>query len=87
MAVETTTYEVSTTAAAPIDITGAKQVTLMAIGNPVLLGTEISSLVNTSTTEYFFLPADTLLKFDGGNRTLFALASGGDSNLCVLVVR
>lgn len=80
-------YLVGQTEPVAIDIADAKQVTLHATGFPVLLATENSALVNTSSASVFLLPADILMKFDGGCRYLYVLAVGGTATLYVQVVR
>ena len=86
MAITFSSYTVGTTTPVPINIDGASQVTIYATANPIYLATEISGLVNTSSGENMLLPIDIHLKFDGGNRTFYAIASGGDSTVYVMVV-
>jgi len=80
-------YAVGQTEPIAIDISNAKQVTLHATSFPVLLGTEKSALVNTASSNVFLLPADILMKFDGGCRYLYVLAIGGTATVYAQVVR
>lgn len=86
MAIETQAFTVGTATPVPIDINGASQVTIYCTDNPVYLATRESNLVNHTAQEFFLLPINTVIKFDGSNRTFYAIASGGTAYVYTLAV-